>query len=116
MAFLPGKRLRRAGLSRWTAIDRLTTVILLLSLVTLARFTLHVPNLAAQMQSDNKPSESGAVPPKSWIDKDTGHRVWRVSDEPNSGAFYFNVNAFTPDTSRWCITRPMEFACSTWRR
>ncbi len=44
-----------------------------------------------------KPSETGAVPPKSWVDKDTGHRVWRISDEPNSGAFYFNVNAYTPD-------------------
>jgi oligogalacturonide lyase len=51
----------------------------------------------AQSQRDSKPSESGAVPPKSWVDSDTGHRVWRVSDEPNSGAFYFNVNAFTPD-------------------
>ncbi len=38
-----------------------------------------------------------ADPPKTWVDKDTGHRVWRLSDEPNSGGFYFNVNAYTPD-------------------
>jgi oligogalacturonide lyase len=37
------------------------------------------------------------LPPKTWVDKDTGHRIWRISDEPNSGAFYFNVNAYTPD-------------------
>src|SRR5271170_2654653 len=37
------------------------------------------------------------LPPKSWVDEDTGHRVWRLSDEPNSGGFYFNVNAYTPD-------------------
>lgn len=36
-------------------------------------------------------------PPKSWVDKDTGHRVIRLSDEPGSGAPYFNVNAFSPD-------------------
>ena len=53
--------------------------------------------LAAQQPDTTKPSESGAVPPKTWVDKDTGHRVWRVSDEPNSGAFYFNVPAYTPD-------------------
>jgi oligogalacturonide lyase len=58
------------------------------------------------MQRDNKPSETGAVPPKSWIDKDTGHRVWRVSDEPNSGAFYFNVNAFTPDHKQMVYNSP----------
>ena len=32
------------------------------------------------------------MPPRSWIDKDTGHRVWRLSDEANSGGFYFNVH------------------------
>ena len=36
------------------------------------------------------------TPPRTWVDKDTGHRVWRLTDEPNSGAFYFNVNAYTP--------------------
>jgi oligogalacturonide lyase len=46
------------------------------------------------------------VPPKSWVDKDTGHRVWRVSDEPNSGAFYFNVNAFTPDNKQMVYNSP----------
>src|SRR6185312_5164208 len=35
-------------------------------------------------------------PPKSWIDKDTGHRIVRLTDEPGSASFYFNVNAYTP--------------------
>jgi oligogalacturonide lyase len=47
-----------------------------------------------------------ADPPKSWIDKDTGHRVWRLSDEPNSGGFYFNVNAYTPDKKTMIYTAP----------
>ena len=46
------------------------------------------------------PSPSAQMPPKTWVDKDTGHRVWRLSDEPNSGGFYFNVNAYTPDHKR----------------
>src|ERR1019366_642682 len=50
--------------------------------------------------------ESGAMPPKTWVDKDTGHRVWRVSDEPNSGAFYFNVNAYTPDHKQMVYNSP----------
>jgi hypothetical protein len=28
-------------------------------------------------------------PPKEWIDKDTGHRVVRLSDEPGSTSLYF---------------------------
>jgi len=60
----------------------------------------------AQFHRDDKPSESGAIPPKTWVDKDTGHRVWRVSDEPNSGAFYFNVNAYTPDGKQMVYNSP----------
>jgi oligogalacturonide lyase len=63
-----------------------------------------LPLLGQGFARDNKPSETGAVPPKTWVD--TGHRVWRVSDEPNSGAFYFNVNAFTPDDKQMVYNSP----------
>ncbi|HVS53379.1 MAG TPA: oligogalacturonate lyase family protein [Opitutaceae bacterium] len=43
-------------------------------------------------------------PPKSWIDPDTGHRVIRLTDEPNSASFYFNVNAYTPDGKEMAFT------------
>ena len=46
------------------------------------------------------------APPRSWVDKDTGHRVWRLSDEPNSGGFYFNINDFTPDEKQMIYTAP----------
>src|ERR1700730_14839876 len=46
------------------------------------------------------------LPPKTGVDKDTGHRVWRISDEPNSGAFYFNVNAYTPDHKQMVYNSP----------
>jgi oligogalacturonide lyase len=46
------------------------------------------------------------MPPRSWVDKDTGHRVWRLSDEVNSGGFYFNINAYTPDNKQMIYTAP----------
>ena len=46
------------------------------------------------------------MPPRSWVDKDTGHRVWRLSDEPNSGAFYFNINGYTPDNKQMVYSAP----------
>src|SRR5580658_9980451 len=45
-------------------------------------------------------------PPKMWIDKDTGHRIFRLTDEPNSGAPYFNDNAFTPDGRQMVYMSP----------
>jgi oligogalacturonide lyase len=47
-----------------------------------------------------------SLPPKTWVDQDTGHRVWRLSNEPNSGGFYFNVNAYTPDGKQMIYTAP----------
>jgi oligogalacturonide lyase len=38
-----------------------------------------------------------ATQPTSWIDKDTGHRVIRLTDQPGSRGLYFNSTAFTPD-------------------
>jgi oligogalacturonide lyase len=73
-----------------------------LALVWFAAIAIH----AQSLHPDSKPSETGAMPPKSWVDKDTGHRVLRVTDEPNSGAFYFNVNAFTPDHRQMAYNAP----------
>jgi oligogalacturonide lyase len=66
----------------------------------------------AQARSDTRPpdkmptAEELKNPPKSWIDKDTGHRVIRLTDEPGSGSFYFNVNAYTPDGNEMVYTTP----------
>ncbi len=35
--------------------------------------------------------------PTTWVDQDTGHRIYRLSNEPGSSGFYFNVNAYSPD-------------------
>lgn len=34
-------------------------------------------------------------PPREWIDKDTGHRIVRLSDEDGSSSFYFHQNGYT---------------------
>ena len=69
---------------------------------TLSAFALVLLPIACLAQA--KPGD--AMPPRSWVDKDTGHRVWRLSDEPNSGGFYFNVNAYTPDGKQMVYTAP----------
>ncbi len=42
-------------------------------------------------------TSSAQEPPTAWVDKDTGHRVIRLTREPGSSGFYFNVNAYAPD-------------------
>jgi oligogalacturonide lyase len=47
-----------------------------------------------------------ATPPATWVDKDTGHRVWRLTPEAGSSALYFNYNAFTPDGKAMVYNAP----------
>ena len=44
--------------------------------------------------------------PTSWVDQDTGHRVIRLTNEPGSSGFYFNVNAYTPDGKEMVYNAP----------
>src|SRR5580693_9495037 len=43
------------------------------------------------------PLTGAEEPPTSWVDKDTGHRVIRLTQEAGSSGLYFNVNAYSPD-------------------
>ena len=70
---------------------------LLLSLTTCA---LAIPAFPAD------PASTAGPIPTTWVDKDTGHRVYRLSPEANSGGFYFNVNAYTPDHKTMIYTAP----------
>jgi oligogalacturonide lyase len=45
-------------------------------------------------------------PPTSWIDPDTGHRVIRLTTEPNSASLYFNQHGYTADGKRLVYTTP----------
>ena len=62
--------------------------------------------LTALALSAHVPAQSPGPIPTTWVDKDTGHRVWRLSPEPNSGGFYFNINAYTPDLKSMIYTAP----------
>jgi oligogalacturonide lyase len=48
----------------------------------------------------------GAEAPKTWIDPDTGHRVVRLTEEPNSASLYFNQNGYTADGRKMVYTTP----------
>src|ERR1039458_6959106 len=101
---------RRILVNAGKAKGRFRLVLLQLSLKecspmrlrTVTAFTLLTLPLACIAQT----TPAGSAPPRSWVDKDTGHRVWRLSDEHNSGGFYFNVNAYTPDGKQMIYTAP----------
>jgi oligogalacturonide lyase len=60
----------------------------------------------------------GDPPPSSWIDPATGHRVVRITQEPDSASFYFNVNAYTPDGREMVYTTPEGISVidlTTWK-
>ncbi len=44
--------------------------------------------------------------PREWIDPDTGHRVIRISDEPNSQSVYFHYNSYTPEGDKMVCSSP----------
>src|ERR1700739_4720416 len=46
------------------------------------------------------------APPKTWVDPDTGHRVYRLTDEPASASLYFNQNGYTADGRKLIYTTP----------
>jgi len=57
--------------------------------------------------SANRPTAAELKdPPRSWIDPETGHRVIRLTDQPGSASFYFNVNAYTPNGQEMVYTTP----------
>ena len=52
---------------------------------------------AAPQPAEGAGSASATLPPLSWVDASTGHRIHRLTSEPNSTGLYFNINAYTPD-------------------
>jgi len=61
-----------------------------------------IPLLCAQ---PGAPAATGP-PPESWVDPDTGHRVVRLTREPDSASLYFNQNGYTSDGKRLVYTTP----------
>ncbi len=49
-------------------------------------------------------------PPLDWIDADTGHRILRLSPEPDSSSLYFHQNSFTPEGDKFIFDAPEGIA------
>lgn len=60
----------------------------------------------ACVAAPDTPAAASTEPPTSWIDPDTGHRVIRLTQEPGSDSFYFNINGYTPDGKQMAYTTP----------
>lgn len=71
-----------------------------------ARFSLATLFLATLAFGQSNTPGTGGPPPKSWVDPDTGHRILRITDEPNSASLYFNDNAYTSDGKGMVYTTP----------
>src|SRR5262249_25589011 len=51
-------------------------------------------------------SLNASDPPTSWVDPDTGHRVVRLTTDPDSASLYFNQHGYTADGKRLVYTTP----------
>jgi oligogalacturonide lyase len=47
-----------------------------------------------------------AANPRAWVDPDTGHRIIRISDEPDSQSLYFHYNSYTPEGDKMIFGAP----------
>jgi len=45
-------------------------------------------------------------PPVEWVERETGHRVIRLSSEPGSASLYFHQNAYTASGDKLVVTTP----------
>ena len=48
--------------------------------------------------------------PKEWVDRDTGHRVVRLSEEDGTASLYFHQNAYSADGKKLVVTNPHGIA------
>lgn len=58
-----------------------------------------------------------AAPVAEWVDKDTGHRVVQISNEPGSQSLYFHQNSYTPQGDAAVVNAPSGIAVvdlKTW--
>lgn len=58
-------------------------------------FLLNFSNVSAQSEL-----------PKDWVDKDTGHRIIRISEDAGSQSFYFHQNGYTASGDKLVFSTP----------
>jgi oligogalacturonide lyase len=62
------------------------------------------------------PCSTAAEPPTDWIDPETGHRVIRISPEPDSASLYFHQNTYTPRGEKMIFDSPGGIAVVDLRK
>jgi oligogalacturonide lyase len=62
--------------------------------------------LGAALYLSAQTGPSAGIPPKTWIDPETGHRVVRLTDQPGSASLYFNQDGYTADGRKLVYTTP----------
>jgi oligogalacturonide lyase len=94
-------------------LPRFIPRLLLVSTCALARtWAADAPAAPGTPEYDNSPRPNamttGSVDlgPREWIDPDTGHRVIRISSEPNSQSLYFHYNSYTPEGDKMVYGGP----------
>jgi len=65
-----------------------------------------VPGAFAAAEPAGGAAAGSGEPPSAWVDPDTGHRIVRLTREPGSDSFYFNVNGYSPDGEEMAYTTP----------
>lgn len=65
---------------------------------------------ACLLASDVHAATSANSLPNDWIDPDTGHRIIRISTEPDSSSFYFHQEMFTPQGDKMVFDTPSGIA------
>ena len=80
------------------------------SFFSLAAYAADPGDSTATTKNDNlaKSSDTATEPPTDWIDPQTGHRVIRLTREPDSATLYFHQNGFADrgDKLFFTITPP----------
>ena len=62
--------------------------------------------LGAALYLSAQTGPSAGIPPKTWIDPETGHRVVRLTDQLGSASLYFNQDGYTADGRKLVYTTP----------
>jgi len=70
-------------------------------LVTVA---LLIINIGGDFSAIAQSAATQPVPPKEWVDPDTGHRVIRLSEDSGGASLYFHQNGYTASGDKLVIT------------
>src|SRR5262249_38004155 len=79
-------------------ISRRPAIVLLL--ITSISLMINTGGAFSAIAQSNAPP----VPPKEWIDPDTGHRVIRLTEDSGGASLYFHQNGYTASGDKLVIT------------